>query len=187
MCCYIHVVLASSLSPCSLGLSHGPKLLFGNGRARLGIRDDSIAAITAVITVHHAQQNLHHCQKWVDIIDLLDFHFHSGWCGWSNLSRLCRSTRLQRLSITWSISRSSFDMISENPKYSKIKISPCPRSCWGALTALPQTLAAGEGASQEPHHPLFFLGLSFWVSGSTSLQSWLPYLERGCGKGLSST
>jgi len=30
-------------------------------------------------------------------------------------------------------------------------------------------------------------GVTFWVSGSTSFQSWLPCLERGCGKGLSST
>jgi len=39
------------------------KLLFGNGRAGLGIRDDGIAAITAMITVHRAQQNLQHRQK----------------------------------------------------------------------------------------------------------------------------
>ena len=41
------------------------KLLFGNGRAGLGIRDDRTAAIrpTAMITVYRAQQNLHHCQK----------------------------------------------------------------------------------------------------------------------------
>jgi len=39
------------------------KLLFGKGRAGPGIRDDDIAAITAMISVHRAQQNLHHCQK----------------------------------------------------------------------------------------------------------------------------
>ena len=37
--------------------------IFGNGRAGLGFRDDGVAAITAMITVHRAQPNLHHCQK----------------------------------------------------------------------------------------------------------------------------
>jgi len=61
------------------------------------IRDDGIAAITAMTTVHRGQQNLHHCQKStssryyrltrlnvrsIDSIDQLD------------LSRLCRSTQL---------------------------------------------------------------------------------------------
>ena len=70
--------------------------------SQIGICDDGIAANTAMITVHRAQQNLHHCQKStssryyrltrlhvcsIDSIDRLD------------LSRLCRSTRLQRLSI----------------------------------------------------------------------------------------
>jgi len=69
---------------------------------QISIRDDGIAAITAMITVHRAQQNLHHCQKstlsrnyrltrlhvrLIDCIDRLDW------------SRLCQSTRLQRLSI----------------------------------------------------------------------------------------
>ena len=69
---------------------------------QISIRDDSIAAITAMIIVHRAQQNLHHCQKstlsrnyrltrlhvcLIDCIDRLDW------------SRLCQSTRLQRLSI----------------------------------------------------------------------------------------
>jgi len=31
--------------------------------SQIGIRDDGIAANTAMITVHRAQQNLHHCQK----------------------------------------------------------------------------------------------------------------------------
>ena len=45
------------------------KLCYRMWRARrdlsvkIGIRDDGIAAITAMITVHRAQQNLHHCQK----------------------------------------------------------------------------------------------------------------------------
>ena len=30
---------------------------------KIGICDDSIAAITAMKTVHRARQNLHHCQK----------------------------------------------------------------------------------------------------------------------------
>ena len=79
--------------------------------SQIGIRDDGIAAITAMITVHRAQQNLHHCQKStssryyrltrlhvcsIDSIDRLD------------LSRLCRSTRLQRLSITRSINSIDF-------------------------------------------------------------------------------
>ena len=71
-------------------------------QSKIGIRDDGIAANTAMITVHRAQQNLQHCQKStssryyrltrlhvcsIDSIDRLD------------LSRLCRSTRLQRLSM----------------------------------------------------------------------------------------
>jgi len=59
------------------------KLLFGNGRAGLGIRYDGIAAITAMTTVHRAQQNLHHRQKSTD----------------STSRSVDRSTRLQRLSI----------------------------------------------------------------------------------------
>ena len=45
------------------------KLCYCRRRARrnlsvkIGIRDDGIAANTAMITVHRAQQNLHHCQK----------------------------------------------------------------------------------------------------------------------------
>jgi len=31
--------------------------------SQISIRDDGIAANTAMITVHRAQQNLHHCQK----------------------------------------------------------------------------------------------------------------------------
>jgi len=69
---------------------------------KIGIRDDGTEAITVMITVHRAQQNLRHCQKStlspyyrlnrfhvrsIDSIDRLD------------LSGLCRSTRLQRLSI----------------------------------------------------------------------------------------
>jgi len=69
-----------------------------------------------MITVHCAQQNLHHCQKStrVDIIDWLDFTFarsirsiDSTWVDSVDrldLSRLCRSTRLEStLSIdsTW--------------------------------------------------------------------------------------
>jgi len=44
------------------------KLLFGNGRAGLGIR---ISAITAMITVHCAQRNLHPAKSRlrVDISD----------------------------------------------------------------------------------------------------------------------
>jgi len=89
-------------------LVSGKKLCYRRRRARrdlsvkIGIRDDGIAAITAMVTVHRAQQNLHHCQTStssryyrltrlhvcsIDSIDRLD------------LSRLCRSTRLQRLSI----------------------------------------------------------------------------------------
>ena len=89
------------------------KLCYCRRRARrnlsvkIGIRDDGIAANTAMITVHRAQQNLHHCQKStssryyrltrlhvcsIESIDRLD------------LSRLCGSNQLQRLSI---ISRSN--------------------------------------------------------------------------------
>ena len=60
-------------------------MLFGNGRAGLGIRDDGIAAITATIIVRRAQH--HHCQK-------------------STSSRYYRLTRFHVRSIN-SISRSS--------------------------------------------------------------------------------
>jgi len=65
------------------------KLLFGNGRAGLGIRYDGIAAITAMITVHRAQQNMQHRQKstssryyrltrlHVRSIDSIDFKVYS--------------------------------------------------------------------------------------------------------------
>jgi len=47
------------------------RLLFGNGRAGLGIRNDGIAAITAMITVHCTQRNLHPAKSRlrVDISD----------------------------------------------------------------------------------------------------------------------
>ena len=68
----------------------------------IGIRDDGIAAITAMITVHRAQQNLHHCQKSTSsqYYQLTRLHVRSiDSIDRPDLSSLCRSTRLQRLSI----------------------------------------------------------------------------------------
>jgi len=65
-------------------------------------RDDGIAAITAMITVHRAQQNLHHCQRSTSsrYYRLTRLHVRSiDSINRLDLSRLCRSTRLQRLSI----------------------------------------------------------------------------------------
>jgi len=75
------------------------KLLFGNGRAGLGIRYDGIAAITAMTTVHRAQQNLHHRQKSTSSRYYRLTRLHVRSIDRLDLSLLCRSTRLQRLSI----------------------------------------------------------------------------------------
>ena len=57
------------------------------------------AAITAIITVHRAQQNLHHCQKSTSSPYYRLTRLHVRSIDRLDLSRLCRLTRLQRLSI----------------------------------------------------------------------------------------